>query len=870
MPTLVYTPGVKMHIETTTSGIIDVSDDLVSGTIMLRENAPHTVQFELQNAQRKYDGSLLPMDKISIQLKRLNWLQVFTGYLNDPPIFQAFPGTLTMSATCTLKIPQFFATDTTTTAFTTMVLKALGQSASTDNKGTKGDVGLSRLINDSMSQVLKWPKDRIHIGAVPNNWFKFAEPVLKAVQADEALYAVIGPSYTAAGSYNGITTTLQPGDYGRFVYGECNLDTTQASNISVVISTALSLYPDMTYMAVMAVMAVLTESVGYNYANTNVPTSLDIPHDKVGHDHASVGILQQQTGTKYSSASTMGSAAGWGTPQELMDIPTATKKFLTDLVTKIPRSNAGISSFPETMYGDYIQAVQGSAPGTYQANLSAAKKMVAQAKKVAKKTTGTSVQIGGGVVTDPSTGYKATGSQFAKVAMNLIALHKTSPIRYDQSRSDPKLYQTPLDQVTYLDCSSLVDVVYYNTTGKGLPDPNGNVAAIRPTCKIISVDAASHIQGAVLMNGIEHIGVSLGNGVSHVAAHMAYSDVSKDVNISPIEGNGFTDGGLLPGIDYSSSATTQAGMDALKAAGVKVKGKAPQLTDVNDPTILGSTQDGTADSPFQSLLNNIFLNPDAVDTSGDAIGGAAALINDQYFLPWLQAVVNSSMRSFCSAPNGDFIAWFPDYFGAWGTAGIVNIERIELQNFQVNWSDQQMVTHQFVLGNLGATLLDPTTGTVSSNSPVTDLISLAKSSAGIASLDFPEIFNVIYGETAPSGFTKSFLQRFGARPDVQQMANVPNGAAVFFMALYLFMQHWAAQFSASVPMTFMPELFPGMLLRVPEYGFQAYVQGVTHTFQFGQGGGFQTQADICSPSNIGKSDRTDLLSLLPLGGAKAS
>lgn len=84
------------------------------------------------------------------------------------------------------------------------------------------------------------------------------------------------------------------------------------------------------------------------------------------------------------------------------------------------------------------------------------------------------------------------------------------------------------------------------------------------------------------------------------------------------------------------------------------------------------------------------------------------------------------------------------------------------------------------------------------------------------------------------------------------------------MALYLFMQRWANQFQASVPMTFMPELWPGMILRLPEFNFQAYITEVQHNFQYGENGGFSTQASINAPARI--DDQTSMFGLLPLGG----
>jgi hypothetical protein len=67
-----------------------------------------------------------------------------------------------------------------------------------------------------------------------------------------------------------------------------------------------------------ALMVALTESSLLNQANSNVPESLAIPNDKVGSDHNSVGLFQQQVGM-------------WGTASELMDPVTASKKFFAAL-----------------------------------------------------------------------------------------------------------------------------------------------------------------------------------------------------------------------------------------------------------------------------------------------------------------------------------------------------------------------------------------------------------------------------------------------------------------------------------------------------------------------------------------------------------
>jgi cell wall-associated NlpC family hydrolase len=106
-------------------------------------------------------------------------------------------------------------------------------------------------------------------------------------------------------------------------------------------------------------LATAGAETGYrNYANDGsdprilesqkiVSQSLSYPHDAVGHDHASIGILQQQV-------------VFWGTVGELMDPTTAARKFFDRLLTV-----RGWESMPVTAAA---QAVQGSAfPSAYAA-----------------------------------------------------------------------------------------------------------------------------------------------------------------------------------------------------------------------------------------------------------------------------------------------------------------------------------------------------------------------------------------------------------------------------------------------------------------------------------------------------------------------
>ena len=103
---------------------------------------------------------------------------------------------------------------------------------------------------------------------------------------------------------------------------------------------------------VIALMTVFVESVWLMYANSNVPDSLNYPHDAVGSDHDSLGLFQQRP------------SAGWGSVAELMDVEYNARAFYGGSTGPNYPSPAGLLDIPgwESMgYGEAAQAVQVSA-----------------------------------------------------------------------------------------------------------------------------------------------------------------------------------------------------------------------------------------------------------------------------------------------------------------------------------------------------------------------------------------------------------------------------------------------------------------------------------------------------------------------------
>lgn len=115
------------------------------------------------------------------------------------------------------------------------------------------------------------------------------------------------------------------------------------NNGKAVIATGLQMHiPEKGIIVALA--TALQESGLKNYANPNVPESMQIPHEAVGHDHASVGIFQQQP--------------WWGSIKDLMTPGVAARKFY-DALLKV----GGWQSMAPTVAA---QAVQRSAfPDAY-------------------------------------------------------------------------------------------------------------------------------------------------------------------------------------------------------------------------------------------------------------------------------------------------------------------------------------------------------------------------------------------------------------------------------------------------------------------------------------------------------------------------
>ncbi len=844
MGSFIYAPQIKVYIETGGNPqnnrkveTLDVSEDLISGQLTRRVDGVSDFQFSLLNPRRKYDQIFTPNDRITVLMKRVTWLRVFTGYLNQVPLMTAWPRSVQLTASCSLKRLQYWYWDPESAYTQQMIMNALSAASGT---GQSNDGGMTNVVLSVLKDVVGWPESKVHIAKIPDDWFKvaykIAQQVDKSAQESDDLaqqfFQSLGGAGTTAGTSGGevANTTGLKGQYGGYNSAE------QLTNAVKIYNAGRSMGATKRDQ-IAAIMTAMQESGLVN-----------LDHG----DRDSVGLFQQRP------------SQGWGTKAQCMDPTYAAKKFFQTLFNVSGRDKMALAVV--------CQKVQRSAyPDAYAKHEPAATAMVDDMLK----SGGTSNVVTSGTSSAKATGT-ATNKQFIQVAKDLVTTYPSIP--YTQKYGGTQLAIISKNPPPGLDCSSFVQAVVLRTLG-GLYNFPRTTTTQLPFCRKISVDVAMKTPGALLFKGSppHHVEMSIGDGKHTVGAHRTGTFAS----VEAIGASYWDTGALVPRIDYGKLGMGDGSADG--GTTTDTPGASAAGTVYTDP--YNTTPGYNANDPFDKLFGDTAWQPVASqknDTGyilSQSLTGIKSLLNDQPLLPYLKNLFSATMRSFCSAPNGDLISWFPDYYGLWGTSAKMVVQPIEVKDFSVTWDDSFFVTHQFVAttpqGGAGQNGLNLATGEVSSLvSAALDPLVVAQNlsyTRGIASIDIPALmyalFKVDATETQASEFSQWIYQRFGARPDFQQLPNLVGPSAQFFASIYYFMRQWAYQYNADVPLTFMPELYPGMLLQIPAFSFQGYVNSVTHSFQFGDDGYFNTSVNISAPARLSDTGNgADVLIGLPRAG----
>jgi hypothetical protein len=107
----------------------------------------------------------------------------------------------------------------------------------------------------------------------------------------------------------------------------------------------------------------------------------------------------------------------------------------------------------------------------------------------------------------------------------------------------------------------------------------------------------------------------------------------------------------------------------------------------------------------------------------------------------------------------------------------------------------------------------------------------------------------------------NFLDRYGARPLVEDMPFIRSPYYEMFLAYQKFLLAWSRQFATPFSFTFMPELFPGGKVGFPQHGLQMYIEEVSHGWDYESG--FTSTATLSAPSVYAIDGNEAAVNLLP-------
>jgi hypothetical protein len=809
LATFLYSPGIKIIVATASNGVIDVSDDISDGTISLNENQSHTINFNLVNHRRKYDGVFTPNDRFTVQLKRVRWLRIMSGYLSQVPFFTTYPKSVALSGECTLKRLRYRLWD----PGYVKTVELLNDYTSNDNQeGRALDDSFKAKAIAVLTQVAQWEEETIHIARLPDAWLNRVDTLSRELSAD---FAIAAELLGSGASMNGVDPLAEAGTR--------TLKKTNEQGDSVP-DTGPG-YGSLPYTSGKVVEGT-NRSGTASLTGENMAAPADqwwcdirLPYEGTHHP-GGWGINAgnfNQPGQTYSPEEKAAARAWWANKRLVVVNPNTNQSVVVRVINHGPPVGSG-----------NIVVSRATLERIGAANGQDVKILFAKDQAATLGSDAVVVEDTAAPSSTPQTGFNAGfGTPATPVIAGAVVNEDNEPLKGTKAGLAPHV-------------AKAMDFVWQNFPGVlsiGGVGQRGN--------------KSDHPRGYALdfmveSGGTRATGEALANG-NAIAAWFASNPNAFGTKYIIWQARSNSGKGWHE-YRHPSGRTDNT---ALHYDHVHVS-----FTDAAGNGEMGGTWPGSAPGDFAGgmstssvggpmLVNGSFDFGNADPTSSQYVG-IRALMNDVPIMPYITTMMQTSMRSYCSAPNGDFIGWFPDYFGVYGTAARMFVRDIELEDFSMVWTDEGLITHAFATASLSG---------AGSPGMQTEIEALRLSTYGIASVEFPSILkallNVDPADSALAGWLspEAILDRFGARVMKADMGALTNHKAEFWYALQLFQENWSNQFRASVPLSFMPELFPGMLLVLEGFGIQFYVQAVTHTFNL-ESGGFSTDVSVKAPSSI--------------------
>jgi hypothetical protein len=842
---LIYCPKAYIFVRSSNlNRVYDVSSDVVSGSVTSNINDVSKATFQLRNRYRKWIRSpndenlqiFLPMDMVTIWLQRVSGkpIQVFTGYLDEVPYYQAYPGNAVFSATCTLKKLAFTWFDPGLQFFTTWINsvggwkfnpttgEAINPTAMTQNEqinniakdtGQAGPAGTTAAsINDSgfdallgrfLVEVAGWSTEDVLIAALPSDLPKLAAQLYTKIEGDteqdlKNLAAFLAAAMGVSGWQNPSTSTPTT------TAGGPAQTATMTNLIQTITPRAKS--------AGIPLEVLLLES----FLTTGFDTSYSQDSNS-GQAQWGYGLYALQPtpiigsavpGLANSPAASLGSTIDGKTSTQLLDVATS-----TDVFCKLLNAHQGAwsTSARKGDVGAMVTWIEKALGRSMPKNVN-----LTSAFNQVKQIAGTSV------VVTPPTGTPATTVKTAQISFTDANVQNALTATEKKTITDKYKGASPW-LATYILAAKGVD--------KGLQ-------VVEPSSKPNTIDfsgsSASLIAFFNSLKGkseIDEVTLRINGGQTQ--------DMKKGV-ASSLKGNVTLRTGSTITITQStkpvSTQTTTVGGDPTSTT---------STTGGGGGALINSGQALAAFSANAAYAANFSFPTNVIESM--SLVGNKALMNDISCLDGVKQFCKASLRAFRSLPDGRFLAFYPDYFGAYRQP-YWDIKNIELTNFGIQLNDDSLATHVYVIGDTFAA-----DGAITYQDEV--------SSRGVATITQAFMLNsFIETYTAPNtkattltqprigrlADAHAFLQHYGARPHKEEQPLIRNTFYEFLMAWQKFMELWAMQFATEVSFTFQPEVMAGGLISFSDHDVQMFCQSVTHTWDYSEG--FETQAVMTAPS----------------------
>lgn len=880
MKTLVYSPEVQILVARGNKQY-DVSNDVVAWSIRRVENGVSSAVFRLSNKtipgndkKLRYNQLFERMDRVVIRLKRIEWVQVFSGYLDSVPYVQLYPGTVNFRASCTLKRLLHTWWDPGLPKSAEIFNQAGINQREAENGETQLDVGLGSLLRRLLVEVGGWQSQNIHIQKFPIGFFLFMEQELRklnngtetAAQNFKELLLGEGDTSLGPGKAAGMQAGVTMGNFAMSApermleiiravdemgMGPDTTDFAAAQGLGTAATQSSDQRDQQAWKlqqevgrnwsdsalksdaAIHCFMTVAVESNFVMYANAAVPESLTYPHEALSTDHSSVGLYQQQN------------FGEWGTVRQRMNVKASTQMFLQTLkrmdwrnmdrgaaCQAVQRSAKPLEYAKwETWAIDQVRSIRsgtGTATGAPGANnVSLTNPIPALGGGTTPLTAGPLSAVSPGSIpavptTNGTPGVTAAATEAGKPA------HDTGGAATCALAQVGKPYVWNGKGPAVFDCSGLMQFAYRSIGLEIGPDTYSQAGRCEriPPSNLKPGDMIQPNAGHTVMYIGPNLIVHAPQPGDVVRTDTIYFDLSSATCLH------------VPGAEFGG--TLPAPFDIAKAVSSSNAVAGTSTTGLN-----GTTTTGVTEPIARNLFTYQFQAGQFTNYISSLFGGSPgteekAFINDEPLIQTVISFAQAGLRNFQSAPNGDFIAYYPDYFGLDGKDAVWSLEDIEMKNVQIDLNDDAMATHVYVSGA-------PMPNGAGAGGVLGWLMS-----KGVATVENEFLFKRMSyaAPKAPGEFLtngQDIMRRFGARPLTKSMSSVMQGPMEFLLAVQTFMTKWAEQYATQIETTFMPEVFPGMRVHLVDHGLQVYVSEVTHSGDFESG--FTTTMTIMAPSN---------------------